>query len=145
MQDVDFGEIAGLICKEDPRYDKKAYFFVRRGLEHTVKELKKHTPSRVQQSQHVSGRELLEGLRKHALEQYGPLAKTVLESWGVRNCRDFGEIVFNLIEHNVFSKTENDRRADFADIYDFDEAFVRPFEPSPRRRSGPSTETVGSV
>ena len=144
MQDLDFGEIVDLICKEDGRYDKKAYLFVRQGLDSTVKNLKKHDPDRVQRSPHVSGRELLEGLRAFALDQYGPLAKTVFETWGVRRCTDFGEIVFNLIEYNVFSKTDNDRREDFADLYDFDEAFVRPFQPTGRKRSGPSTETVGS-
>jgi uncharacterized repeat protein (TIGR04138 family) len=145
VQDLDFAEVVDLICKEDTRYDKAAYFFVRQGLDHTVGALKKTDPSRAQRSQHVSGRELLEGLRVHALEQFGPLAKTVLESWGVGRCSDFGEIVFNLIEYNIFSKTESDRREDFANIYDFDEAFVKPFQPAGARRSGPSTEIVGSV
>jgi uncharacterized repeat protein (TIGR04138 family) len=145
MQDLDFAEIIELICKEDARYDKKAYFFVRQGLDQTVNSLKKNDPTRAQRSQHVSGRELLEGLRAHALDQFGPLAKTVLESWGVRRCTDFGDIVFNLIEYNIFSKTDNDRREDFADIYDFDEAFVKPFQPAGKRRAGPSTETVSSV
>lgn len=144
MQDLDFGEIVELICKEDTRYDKKAYLFVRQGLDSTVKSLKKHDPARVQRSPHVSGRELLEGLRAFALDQYGPLTKTVLESWGVRRCSDFGEIVFNLIEYNVFSKTDNDRREDFADIYDFNEAFVKPFQPTGRPPSGPSPEAVES-
>jgi uncharacterized repeat protein (TIGR04138 family) len=145
MQDLDFAEIIDLICKEDARYDKKAYFFVRQGLDHTVNNLKKNDPTRAQRSQHVSGGELLEGLRAHALDQFGPLAKTVLESWGVRRCTDFGDIVFNLIEYNIFSKTDNDRREDFADIYDFDEAFVKPFQPAGKHRAGPSTETVSSV
>ena len=130
MQDPDFTEIVGLICKEDPRFDRKAYDFIRLGLDHAVKELKKKDASRVGRSRHVSGPELLEGLRVYALEQYGPLSKTVLNSWGVKRCSDFGEIVFNLIEYNVFSKTENDRREDFSDIYSFDEAFVKPFQPS---------------
>lgn len=145
VQDLDFAEVVDLICKEDTRYDKAAYFFVRQGLDHTVSALKKSDPSRAQHSQHVSGRELLEGLRMHALEQFGPLTKTVLESWRVGRCSDFGEIVFNLIEYNIFSKTESDRREDFANIYDFDEAFVKPFQPAGARRSGPSTEIVGSV
>jgi uncharacterized repeat protein (TIGR04138 family) len=145
MQDLDFSEIVDLICKEDPRYDKKAYSFVRLGLDHTVKDFKKSDPARTQQSQHVSGRELLEGLRVYALDQFGPLAKIVLESWGVRRCSDFGEIVFNLIEYRVFSKTESDRREDFADIYDFDSAFVKPFRPADKPRPGSSTTTVGSA
>jgi uncharacterized repeat protein (TIGR04138 family) len=142
MQDLDFSEVVDLICKEDPRYDRRAYHFVRHGLDATVKNLKKSDPARIQQSPHVSGRELLDGLRVHALDQFGPLAKTVLDSWGVHHCTDFGEIVFNLIEYNVFSKTEKDRREDFSDLYDFDDAFVKPFRPAGRRRPGPPTEAV---
>ncbi|HKB57309.1 MAG TPA: Minf_1886 family protein [Lacunisphaera sp.] len=135
MQDLEFSEIVGLICKEDTRFDRKAYAFVRQALDHTVKELKRKNPERTGKSQHVSGAELLQGIRAHALEQFGPMTKTVLTSWGIRRCPDFGDIVFNLIEYNVFSKTENDRREDFADLYDFDEAFVKPFQPAGARRS----------
>lgn len=130
MQDPDFNEIVSLICKEDPRFDRKAYDFVRLGLDHTVKEFKKKDVAKASRSRHVSGQELLEGLRVYALEQYGPLTKTVLNTWGVKRCSDFGDIVFNLIEYNVFSKTESDRREDFAGVYTFDEAFVKPFLPT---------------
>ena len=138
MQNPDFSEIVTLICKEDSRFDRRAYDFVRLGLDHTVKELRKKDTPRPERSRHVSGPELLEGLRAYALDQFGPLAKTVLNTWGVRRCRDFGDIVFNLIEYNVFSKTENDRPEDFSDIFDFDEAFVKPFQPA-RRHRGTST------
>lgn len=145
MQDPDFAEIVSLICKEDPRFDRKAYDFVRLGLDHTVKELRKKDATRLTRSRHVSGPELLEGLRAYALDQYGPLAKTVLDAWGVHRCTDFGDIVFNLIEYNVFSKTENDRREDFADIYTFEEAFVKPFLPAKPQRGPSSPEAVGSA
>jgi uncharacterized repeat protein (TIGR04138 family) len=129
MPGPDFSEVVALIRKEDPRFDRRAYDFVRMGLDHTVKELKKQKNKRGGEKAHVSGPELLQGLRDYALDQYGPLAKTVLNSWGVTRCTDFGDIVFNLIEYNVFSKTESDRREDFADIYTFDQAFVKPFQP----------------
>ncbi|MDB6170029.1 MAG: hypothetical protein JWM88_2893 [Verrucomicrobia bacterium] len=145
MQDPDFAEIVGLICKEDVRFDRKAYDFIRLGLDHAVKELKKKDAGRAIKSRHVSGPELLEGLRVYALEQYGPLAKTVLNSWGVKRCSDFGDIVFNLIEYNVFSKTENDRREDFSDLYSFEDAFVKPFLPTKARPGPSSAEAVGSV
>ncbi len=135
MQDLEFAEIVGLIVKEDSRFDRKAYNFVRQALDHTVKEVKRKQPERTGKSQHVTGEELLNGIRDFALEQYGPLAKTVLNTWGIKRCSDFGDIVFNLIEYNVFSKTENDRREDFSEIYSFDEAFVKPFQPSASRRS----------
>ena len=101
MQDPDFAEIVGLICKEDPRFDRKAYDFIRLGLDHTVKELKKKETTRTTRSRHVSGPELLEGLRVYALDQFGPLAKTVLNSWGVKRCSDFGEV---RVLHVVVSK-----------------------------------------
>ena len=146
MQNPDFSDIVTLICKEDPRFDRKAYDFVRQGLDHTVKELRKKETVRADKSRHVSGPELLDGLRAYALEQYGPLAKTVLNAWGVNRCRDFGDIVFNLIEYNVFSKTENDRREDFADMFSFDEAFVKPFRPVKHRARGASTaEAFGTA
>ena len=127
MQDLEFSEIVELICKEDSRFDRKAYVFIRQALDSTVKEIRKKHPERTQKSQHVSGAELLDGIRIYALEQYGPLAKTVLNTWGITRCSDFGDIVFNLIDYNVFSKTENDRREDFSEIYSFDDAFVKPF------------------
>ena len=133
MEDLEFAEIVALICKEDARFERKAYDFVRQGLDHTVKELRKREGARAERSRHVTGPELLEGMRVFALDQYGPLAKTVLNAWGVKRCRDFGDIVFNLIEYNVFSKTENDRPEDFADLYTFEEAFVKPYQPAKRR------------
>jgi uncharacterized repeat protein (TIGR04138 family) len=135
MQDLDFDDIVQLIRKEDPRFSRGAYHFIRQGLDFTVKELKKSDATRAQRSLHVSGPELLQGLRAFALDQYGPLAKTVLADWGVTRCADFGDLVFNLIDYNVFSKMEQDRREDFAEIYSFEEAFVRPFLPVASRRS----------
>ena len=70
----------------------------------------------------------------------------MLNKWGITRCADFGDIVFNLIEYNVFSKTENDRREDFSEVFDFEEAFVKPFLPArPRRFGSSATEAVGSA
>jgi uncharacterized repeat protein (TIGR04138 family) len=138
MPELDVNEIISLIRKEDPRFDRLAYTFVRDGLEHAVKELKKRDAARARISKHVSGRELAEGLRDYAIEQFGPLAKTVLNAWGVSETIHFGDIVYNLIDYNIFSKTESDRREDFSDIYDFEDAFERPFRPQSRRLPLPS-------
>ncbi len=75
----------------------------------------------------MSGQELCEAIRRYALEQYGYLAKNVLNSWGVHSTSDFGNIVFNLIEIKQMKKTSNDRREDFDDVFDFDEGLVREF------------------
>ena len=127
MSARDFAEVVEQIRKESPRFDRGAYFFVKQALDHTLKSIKKETDGRV--GRHVSGQELLAGIREFALDQYGPMAFTVLDRWGVRQCEDFGEIVFNLVEYGVLGKTEQDRREDFAGGYDFREAFVQPFEP----------------
>lgn len=133
MSSRDFSEVVDLIRKENPRFDKGAYFFVKQALDHTLKSLKKDAEARA--GRHVSGQELLAGIREYALEQYGPMAFTVLDRWGVRHCEDFGDIVFHLVDYGVLGKTEQDRREDFTGGYDFREAFVRPFEPARARRT----------
>ncbi len=145
MQDLDFNEIVGLICKEDTRYDRKAYAFLREGLDYAVKELKKKDTERAKSSLHITGAELLMGLRAYALDQFGPLTMTVLGSWGLRRCSDFGDMVFNLIEYNVFSKTDQDKKEDFAEVYTFEDAFVKPFLPqTPRKPGFSSTSRIES-
>ncbi|WP_309397269.1 Minf_1886 family protein [Cerasicoccus maritimus] len=138
MPNKDFDEVVGLIRKEDSRYEVGAYHFVRLGLDHTIKNLK-DDPDR--ETRHVSGQELLSGIRDYALEQYGPMSYTLLTHWGLKRCEDFGDIVFNLVEWGVLGKTENDQREDFADGYDFREAFLLPFEPKSRRLKAPDEDT----
>ena len=134
MQDLDFNEVVTLIYKEDPRFNKSVYGFVRQGLDFTVKELKKSDNSRAGKSLHVTGEELLMGLRAFALDQFGPMSRTVLGDWGVTQCSHFGDIVFNLIEYSVFSRNEQDKREDFMDVYTFEEAFDDPFRPNEQRQ-----------
>jgi uncharacterized repeat protein (TIGR04138 family) len=66
---------------------------------------------------------LSEGIRQYALKTYGPMARTVLEYWGIHTTEDFGNIVFNMISVKLFSKTEDDILDDFRDVYRFDSAF----------------------
>ena len=108
---MDFIKNIEEIIQKDNRYKPDAYEFIMQSLWFTQKKLKK--------SGHVSGRELLEGERELALEQYGPMARTVLEHWGVRRTQDLGEVVFNMVEKGVLGKTEEDSRNDFRDVYDF--------------------------
>ena len=104
----------------DSRYDAEAYNFIYEALDWTLKNV---TRGEERESQHVAGRELLEGIRQFAIEQFGCLTKTVLESWGVRATEDFGEIVFNLVEHDLMGKQDSDSKEDFCDIFDFEEVF----------------------
>lgn len=103
------------ILLRDDRYHKEAYRFVQEGLEFTVQ--------RRGRRGHVSGKELLEGLRDMARERFGLMARTVLNQWGVKGTADFGELVFNLVDEQVMSKQDSDTREDFANVYDFEEVF----------------------
>lgn len=78
-------------------------------------------------NRHVGGAELCWGLRDFALERWGMLSRTVLESWHVKQTRDFGEIVFAFINHDLMQKQDDDTINDFIDVYTFDEAFEEPF------------------
>jgi uncharacterized repeat protein (TIGR04138 family) len=132
MQKLNFGESVEEIVRTDRRYDRDAYYFVREGLDFTIKMLKKESHGA---GRHVSGQELLEGLRRYALDQFGPMTKTVLTHWGVKRCEDFGEIVFHMVDKGILGKTEQDTPEDFKGGYDFDEVFVKPYQPVPRTRS----------
>ena len=109
-------KLAQILVRDD-RYRREAYRFVQEGLEFTMQ--------RRGRRGHVSGRELVLGMRDLARERFGLMARTVLNQWGVKETRDFGEIVFNLIEEEIMSKQDSDTRSDFADIYDFETAFER--------------------
>jgi|TARA_B110000438_G_scaffold282310_1_gene309245 uncharacterized repeat protein (TIGR04138 family) len=129
MNGKDFNEVVSLITKRDDRFDRGAYNFVREALDYTVKQVGLQ-PDQPSKTKHVSGRDLCEGAKAYALEQYGPMAGKLLETWGVRATADFGEIVYNLVELQVFGTQEEDRREDFIDIYDFKDAFEKPFLPN---------------
>jgi len=128
MHEHEFSEVVGLIRRENPRFGKGAYLFVRQALDFTISRLDSEAEGRP--SRHVRGQELLEGIRDYALEQYGPMALTVLQEWGLRQCRDFGEIVFQLVDYGVLGKTEDDSIEDFEDGYEFEAAFLEPFLPA---------------
>lgn len=127
MHGIDFDEELEKIVAKDSRYTRDAYLFVREALDHTQKMIGK--PGRDDAPRHVSGQQLLDGIRDYALQQYGPMAITVLNEWGIRRCEDFGELVFNMVENSLLAKTEKDSRADFAGGYTFDDAFRKPFLP----------------
>lgn len=122
------------LLHEDRRYKLEAYQFVRMGLTYAqdVLELGQEAEGQVADDtgrvpRHVSGRDLCLGLRQLAHEQYGRMARLVLASWGIRSTGDFGEIVYNLIKIGEMSKSDDDRRADFDDVYDFQRALVEEF------------------
>ncbi|MGF1483828.1 MAG: Minf_1886 family protein [Opitutales bacterium] len=132
MPNPTFSEVIDQIRAADPRYAPGAYHFVRQALDYTLKRPERQNADGT--SKHVSGQELLEGIREYALDQYGPMSMVLLHDWGLNRCEDFGEIVFNLVDFGVLGKTDNDRREDFAGGYAFSDAFLAPFEPVVRSR-----------
>ncbi len=131
MQSIQFDEVLEKIVAADPRYHRDAYFFVREALDHTQKIIGRPRKSASQgEVRHVTGQELLRGIRELVLQQFGPMALTVLHEWGVLRCEDFGEIVFNMVENRLLGKTDQDTREDFKGGYDFKEAFQKPFLPA---------------
>lgn len=126
MQKIGFAEALDSIVASDPRYHRDAYVFLRDALDFTTKQQKKVKGASVR---HVAGPELLEGVRQYALKEFGPMVITVLSYWGIRCCEDVGHMVFNLIGAGIFGKTEEDSLDDFKNVFDFQEAFVKPFAP----------------
>jgi uncharacterized repeat protein (TIGR04138 family) len=132
MQQPNFEETLETIVAGDPRFTADAYHFIREALDQTQKLAAKNAKGT---SRHVSGQELLDGIRGHALRLYGPMVPTVFEDWGVRSCEDFGEIVFNLVESKILAKTDTDSRVDFQGGYEFEDAFRKPYLPASGRQA----------
>lgn len=108
------------ILSRDRRYGHDAYVFVLAAVEHTVKSLDLRGPRK-----HITGQQLLEGIRHLGLAQFGPMTRAVVNHWGIRTSRDFGEIVFNMVDAGLLGKTEEDTIQDFEGVYDLDDAFGR--------------------
>jgi len=107
------------LAASDGRYRREAYLFVLAAVEFVV--------GRLTERRHVSGKELLDGIRELGLARFGLMTKTVFDHWGVHRTEDFGEIVFRLVGAQLLSKTDEDSMSDFEGVYDFDEAFVEKF------------------
>lgn len=115
MSDVTAGSALAGLQQRHPRYAEAAYLFVLSALHRRLSDL--DVP------RHISGAEVADGVRDLALDRFGPLARTVLEHWGIHATADIGEIVFALVDCGVLIKQPHDTREDFEGIYSFDEAF----------------------
>ncbi|NQU40645.1 MAG: hypothetical protein HQ523_11880 [Lentisphaerae bacterium] len=138
MHENEFSGVVDSIHNKDPRYQPEAYYFIREALDFAVR---MHRKSTADQMRHVSAAELLEGIRVYVLQEYGPMALTVLTTWGLHNTEDIGNVVFNLVASGKLGKTEEDRQEDFAGGYDFTEAFMGPF--TPRHPGEPTSPPAG--
>ena len=130
-------ETAALIhlLQRDQRYPIEAYFFVREALAYAADKMElgacsepecqcdPSDPTVAESSRHLTGQQLCEAIRQFAIQQYGFMAKVVLNEWGIGTTQDFGEIVYNMIDIGLMKKSRHDRKSHFADVYDFDAAF----------------------
>lgn len=120
MTDLQFAdEILQQLRERNPRFHGKAYLFLLSALHSVLAEL--------DEPRHISGEELALGVRRLALSQYGPMARTVLGHWGIHSTEDLGELVFAMVDCGVLTKTQEDTREDFRDVFDFEEAFERDY------------------
>jgi uncharacterized repeat protein (TIGR04138 family) len=120
MSSIVFAEgVMDRLRERHPRFHETAYLFILSALQYVLE--------RVPEPRHLSGAELAEGVRDLALERFGPMARTVLEYWGIHSTMDLGELVFALVDCGILIKQEDDEPEDFADVFDFEEAFERDY------------------
>lgn len=115
------------LALKDGRYAPEAFEFLYQSLDHAVRLAGREEAEGT--ARHVTGQELLRGMREHAVEQFGPLAGAVWRAWGIRDTLDWGRIVFLLVEEGMLNRQDSDSIEDFRAGFDFDEAFVRSYQP----------------
>ncbi len=116
MIELQFQEdVLDQLQERNPRFHARSYEFVMQALHSVIQSL--------DEPRHISGRELTEGVRELAIGQYGLLAKAVLEHWGIHGTEDVGRVVFAMVEQGLLIKEDDDQLEDFADLFDFEEAF----------------------
>lgn len=119
MREKSDWERIGEILREDKRYKPDAYLFVLDALKYKI--------SRLKRKRHITGKELSIAIKDLAIKEYGPMAKTVLNSWGVYTTDDLGEIVFNMVNKKLLTKQNKDKKEDFHNLFDFDEVFLEKY------------------
>ncbi|MGQ9602983.1 MAG: Minf_1886 family protein [bacterium] len=123
MERQDLLERLDRLLLKEPRYKIESYLFVIDALEYTMRKM-----GRVG---HVNGKQLLAGIRDLAMNRFGPMARLVFDSWGVKTTDDFGEIVFRLVDEGILAKTPEDSKDDFKSVYDFKEVFEDTYDWNP--------------
>jgi len=128
MKDRNFTIAVQQILQEDPRYAPDAYAFVNEAVLYTAVKLKRDPAT---ENRHVSGRELVEGVRDYAIDQFGPFAAQILRGWGVTDSLAIGNIVFNMVNRKLLGASDKDSIDDFKFEFDFDREFSAPFAARP--------------
>ena len=120
MTELQFAdEILDQLQERNPRFHARSYEFVLHALHSVIRTL--------DEPRHITGNELANGVQELALSRYGPLARTVLEHWGIHETEDVGRVVFAMVEQGILVKEDEDDQQDFTDLFDFEEAFEREY------------------
>lgn len=127
MQPTQFMDAVKAVLTRDDRFDIGAYYFLKDALDFTVK---RAMDSNDGQQRHVTASELLYGFRDLALQEFGPMASTMMEEWGITQCSDIGSMVFELIEEGAFGKQDSDTPEDFTNIFSLEKTLSEPFLPT---------------
>ena len=114
--DYDSDDFADIVAKDD-RYNGRAYALLMDVVHFLGKD-----------GAHMGAEDIMDEFRETALDQFGPLAYRVLTEWGLRSCEDIGEMMFNLAEFHRVKRDENDSHEGFVGGYDFEEAFLGPYQ-----------------
>jgi uncharacterized repeat protein (TIGR04138 family) len=128
------------LALKDGRYAPEAFGFLYESLDHAVRLAGREESEGT--DRHVSGQELLAGMRVYAAELFGPLAGEVWRRWGVRETLDWGRIVFLLVDAGLLNRQDDDKIEDFKDGFEFDDVFVKKYKPKlpPETLSRPAGE-----
>jgi len=132
MQIPHFEEAVNEIAKSDSRYNTAAYVHLKDGLDFTINRIKENEKGT---TRHVDALELLEGIRDYSIEEYGPMAATLLTEWGINTCDDIGEMVYQLIDCGMFGKQESDTREAFANPFNLISSLEEPFIPKKPKKT----------
>lgn len=130
-----FDDVVSRIYEADFRFDPDAYFYLREVVDRTAHDLGRDGPKA--ENRHLTGAELSNGFRNCMLEDFGPLAATVADEWGLGTSDDLGAMVYNLIEAGAFGKSASDRKSDFHGLFDFGEVLEAPYLPESEKRPAP--------
>ncbi|MBF0387704.1 MAG: hypothetical protein HQL20_07595 [Candidatus Omnitrophica bacterium] len=126
--DQQFYDKVEQVCEQDPRYKAGAYEFVMEALNYSQRRFKKE--------RHVTGDQLLSGIKELTVKKFGPLALNVLHHWGVKNTEDFGNIVFIMVQHQLLAKQQDDTLDSFRNGYNFEEVFHKGYRRQLEREIG---------
>ncbi len=141
MQPTQFMDAVKAVITRDPKYDVGAYYFLKDALDFTVKRVMENNDG---EHRHVAASELLIGFRDLALQEFGPMASTMMDEWRLHSCTDIGTMVFQLIEEGVFGKQDSDTMEDFAELFPLKETLDAPFLPkNPVRNASTKAPSPG--